>query len=63
MSVIYLFVSIFYFYYTELGGDLVSNIKLLNKANEGKLTLSEKEQRSVINFVSNVFSINGIVRK
>lgn len=63
MSVIYLFVSIFYFYYTELGGDLVSNIKLLNKANEGKVTLSEKEQRSVINFVSNVFSINGIVRK
>ena len=63
MSVIYTFVSILYFYYTELGGDLVSNIKLLNKANEGKVTLSEKEQRSVINFVSNVFSINGIVRK
>ena len=63
MSAIYPFVSILYLYYTDLGGGLVSNLKLLNKANEGKVTLSEKEQRSVINFVSNVFSINGIVRK
>ena len=63
MSVIYSFVSILYFYYAELSGDLVSNMNLLKKAKEGNVTLSEKEQRSVINFVSNVFSTNGIVHK